>query len=85
MVSLALFSFVLLDRPHTAVNSKVSFEVYFLAIAAACPRHNVRICALAGLAASTQYALIVTCAATVWDLNSPEFVPFVDGSFSWSV
>jgi len=85
LVSLALFSFVLLDRPHTAVNSKVTFEAYFLAIAATCLRHDVRICVLAGLAAITQYALIVTCAATMWDLHSPEFAPFMYGSFSWSV
>lgn len=54
LVSLALFIFVLLGRPHTTVNSKVTFEVYFLAIAATCLRHDVRICLLAGLAAITQ-------------------------------
>ena len=75
LVSLALFVFVLLDRPHTAVNSKVTFEAYFLAIAATCLRHDVRICVLAGLSAIVQYALIVTCAATMWDLNSPQFSP----------
>jgi len=85
LVSLALFIFVLLDRPHTAVNSKVTFEAYFLAIAATCLRHDVRICVLAGLSAITQYALIVTCAATMWDLNSPQFSPFAYGSFNWSV
>jgi two-component system, cell cycle response regulator len=85
LVSLALFIFVLLDRPHTAVNSKVTFEAYFLAIAATCLRHDVRICVLAGLSAIAQYALIVTCAATMWDLNSPQFSPFAYGYFNWSV
>ena len=85
LVSLALFIFVLLDRPHTAVNSKVTFEAYFLAIAATCLRHDVRICVLAGLSAIGQYALIVTCAATMWDLNSPQFSPFAYGYFNWSV
>ena len=85
LVSLALFIFVLLDRPHTAVNSKVTFEAYFLAIAATCLRHDVRICLLAGLSAIGQYALIVTCAATIWNLNSPEFAPFRYGYFNWSV
>lgn len=85
LVSLALFIFVLLDRPHTAVNSKVTFEVYFLAIAATCLRHDVRICVLAGLAAISQYALIVMCAATLWDLNSLEFSPFAFGYFNWTV
>jgi len=85
LVSLALFVFVLLDRPHTAVNNKVTFEAYFLAIAATCLRHDVRICVLAGFSAITQYALIVICAATMWDLNSPQFSPFAYGSFNWSV
>lgn len=85
LVSLALFIFVLLDRPHTAVNSKVTFEAYFLAIAATCLRHDVRICMLAGLSAITQYALIVACATTIWNLNSPEFAPFRFGYFNWSV
>jgi two-component system, cell cycle response regulator len=85
LVSLALFVFVLLERPHTAVNSKVTFEAYFLAIAATCLRHDVRICVLAGLSAITQYALIVTCASIMWNLNSPQFAPFAYGYFSWSV
>jgi diguanylate cyclase (GGDEF)-like protein len=85
LVSLALFIFVLVGRPHPAVNSKVTFEVYFLAIAATCLRHDVRICVLAGLVAIAQYALIVTCAATMWNLNSPQFSPFAYGYFNWSV
>ena len=85
LVSSALFVFVLLDRPHTAVNSKVTFEAYFLAIAATCLRHDVRICVLAGVSAIIEYAVIVTCAATMWDLNSPQFSPFAYGYFNWSV
>jgi diguanylate cyclase (GGDEF)-like protein len=85
LVSLALFIFVFLGRPHTAVNSKVTFEAYFLAIAATCLRHDVRICVFAGLSAICQYALIVAIAATFWDLNSPEFAPFRYGIFNWSV
>lgn len=85
LVSLALFVLVLLGRPHTAVNSKVTFDAYFLAIAATCLRHDVRICVLTGLSAMTQYALIVTCATMMWDLNSPQFSPFAYGHFDWSV
>jgi hypothetical protein len=40
---------------------------------------------LAGLSAIIQYALIVACAATIWNLNSPEFAPFRYGYFNWSV
>ncbi|MCI0422168.1 MAG: GGDEF domain-containing protein [Acidobacteria bacterium] len=85
LVSLALFVFILLARPHTAVNSKVTFEAYFLAIAATCLRYDVRICMMAGLCAMGQYALIVTSASAMWDLNSPQFAPFPYGVFNWSV
>lgn len=85
LVSAALFVFVLLNRPHTAVNSKVTFESYFLAIAATCLRHDVRICLLAGMSAIAQYALIVASATMMWDLNSAQFSPFAYGYFNWSV
>lgn len=40
LVSLALAVFLVLDRPHAAVNSKVNFEAYFLAIAATSLRYG---------------------------------------------
>ncbi len=85
LVSLALASFLVLDRPHTAVNSKVTFEAYFLAIAATCLRYDARICLLAGLLAICQYAAIVVVADRGWVLNSPHFAPFPYGTFNWSV
>jgi hypothetical protein len=85
LVSLALFVFVLLDRPHTAVNSKGNFRSVFSRHRCHLPAARCAHCVLAGLSAIIEYALIVTCAATMWDLNSPQFSPFAYGYFNWSV
>ena len=84
LVSIALTSFLLLDQPHTAVNSKVVFEAYFIAIGATCLRYDRRICWAAGLAALVQYSAIVLYADQHWALNDAAFAPFAYGMFSWS-
>src|ERR1700744_2251950 len=43
LVSGALVFFLLLNRPHTAVNSKVVFEGYFLAIGGTSLRYDKRV------------------------------------------
>ncbi|HXY31695.1 MAG TPA: GGDEF domain-containing protein [Gemmatimonadaceae bacterium] len=83
-VSLALTTYLVLGEPHTAVNSKVVFEVYFLAIAATCLRYDPRLSVLAGVTAIAQYATIVGVAAHHWDLNAPRFAPFPYGMFDWT-
>ena len=85
LVSAALAAFLFLDRPHTAVNSKVVFEGYFLAIGATSLRYDKRVCVTAGLLAFAEYLAIVYFAATHWDLNSPIYAPFPYGQFDWSV
>ncbi len=84
LVSGALVVFLLLDRPHTAVNSKVVFEGYFLAIGGTSLRYDKRICVIAGLLAFGEYLGIVYFAATHWDLNNASYAPFVYGVFNWS-
>ncbi len=84
MVSGALVAFLVLETPHTAVNSKVVFEVYFLAIGATSLRYDARICLVACALAMLQYLAIVGYADTRWDLNGTEFWPFPYGEFSWS-
>ena len=84
LVSGALALFLLLNRPHTAVNSKVVFEGYFLAIGATSLRYDKRVCVTAGLLAFVEYLAIVYIAATHWDLNSPIYAPFPYGQFDWS-
>jgi diguanylate cyclase (GGDEF)-like protein len=82
-VSAALAAFMLLDQPLTAVNSKVVFEVYFLAIGATALRYDVRTCFLAGALAVAQYVGIVAYADAHWDLNSPALAPYTYGTFEW--
>ena len=84
LVSGALTVFLLLNRPHTAVNSKVIFEGYFLAIAGTSLRYDRRVCVTAGLLAFAEYLAIVDFAATHWDLNNSMYAPFPYGQFSWS-
>ena len=84
LISTALTMFLLMDEPHTAVNSRVVFEGYFLAIGATSLRYDKRICITAGLLAFAEYYAIVYIAATHWDLNSPKYAPYPYGIFGWS-
>src|SRR5215210_4662491 len=55
MVSTALVSFFIVASPLVALNSKVTFEMYFLAVVASSLRYDARICLFAGLLALSQY------------------------------
>jgi hypothetical protein len=76
LVSSGLALFLFMNEPHTAVNSKVVFEGYFLVIGATSLRYDKRVCISAGLLAFGQYFAIVYFAATHWDLNNPKYAPF---------
>ncbi len=80
-VSGALVIFLLMGAPHTAVNSKVIFEAYFIALGATCLRYDVRISIAAGFLALIQYGLIVAYAETHWLLNSSVFAPYTYGMY----
>lgn len=84
LVSGALTAFLIFGAPHTAVNSKVVFEGYFIAIGATTLRYDARICIVAGLLALCEYGAIVLYATTRWDLNSPLYAPFPYGEFDWN-
>ena len=84
LISAALALFFLANQPHTATNSRVVFEGYFLAIGASSLRYDKRICITAGLLAFGEYLWISYYAASHWDLNNPSYAPFAYGVFSWS-
>jgi two-component system, cell cycle response regulator len=84
LVSSALVLFLVMNLPHTAVNSKVVFEGYFLAIGSTSLRYDKRVCISAGLLAFGEYFAIVYFATTHWDLNSAAFSPYPYGMFGWS-
>jgi two-component system cell cycle response regulator len=69
MVSLALLTFLVVGSPLVALNSKVTFEIYFLAIVASSLRYDARVCLVAGALAVSQYGALWTFAASRYDLN----------------
>jgi two-component system, cell cycle response regulator len=81
-VSCVLASFLVVGPPHMAINSRVTFEIYFVALAATCLRYDRRICTVTGLVAALQYALLVWFAVHRWELNDPAWAPFPYGTFS---
>jgi diguanylate cyclase (GGDEF)-like protein len=74
MVSTALVSFLVVGSPMVALNSKVTFEMYFLAIVATSLRYDARICLMAGLLALGEYGGLWAYAAARYDLQNPAYV-----------
>lgn len=84
LVSTALLAYSLINQPLVSTNSRVAFECYFLAIAATCLRHDVRLCILAGVLAIVQYLNVVFFASTFHDLNALTDQVRIYGQFEWS-
>jgi two-component system cell cycle response regulator len=84
LVSAGLGLFIMLNEPLTAVNSKVVFEGYFLAIGGSGLRYDKRVCIIAGLLACGEYLFLVSFAATHWNLHGPAFANNDYGTFAWS-
>ena len=59
MVSCLLASYLAVGRPHMTANSRVTFEVYFVALAATCLRYDRRVCVITGLVAVSQYTILI--------------------------
>ncbi|MEP7326438.1 MAG: GGDEF domain-containing protein [Gemmatimonadota bacterium] len=74
MVSLALLSFLIVASPMMALNSTVTFEMYFLAILATSLRYDARICIAVGLLALWEYGGLWAFASSHYDLNNPAYV-----------
>ncbi len=84
LVSIALYGFSILGDPHQAVNNKVAFETYFLAIGATCLRYDPRLSIVAGLTAMLEYGAIALWVVLGHDLTSTEFAPWAYGRFDWA-
>jgi diguanylate cyclase (GGDEF)-like protein len=74
MVSLALTSFLFVASPLVALNSTVTFEMYFLALVATSLRYDARICIVVGALAIVEYALLWAFAAARYDLYDPSYI-----------
>jgi two-component system, cell cycle response regulator len=83
-ISAVLLAVVLSGLPHAALNSRVLYSVYFVAIFATCLRYDPRLSLTAGLLAAIQYAGIAAFSIARWNLNGPEFEPLAHGVVYWS-
>lgn len=83
IVTIGLVTFLVAGQPHLAVNSKVVYEAYFLALAATCLRYDPRICIWAGGLAVVEYALVILYASMHWDLSVQGPAELAYGPFSW--
>jgi diguanylate cyclase (GGDEF)-like protein len=82
MVSLVLVAFIATGQPEIAVNSRVVYDIYLLALAGTCLRYDPRAPIVAGAAAVLQYGLIVTVVYANWDLGDPRYLASGFGTFS---
>ena len=82
LVTFALVTFVFVGSPLVALNSKVTFEIYFLAIIATSLRYDERICIGVGMLAVIEYASLWAFAAFSYDLNDPVYAQGL-GEYSW--
>lgn len=72
MVSVALTSFFIVASPLNAINSTVTFEMYFLALVATSLRYDARICMVVGGLAITQYGALWAAAVASGNLTAVE-------------
>lgn len=82
-VSLVLGLFLFQGLPHLAVNSRVVWELYLIAIAATALRADTRVCLFAGALGLAQYSAILYLATGYGDLNDPRWAPFLYGHMNW--
>jgi diguanylate cyclase (GGDEF)-like protein len=71
MVSTALVSFLMVASPLMALNSNVTFEMYFLAVLATSLRYDGRICIVIGTLAIAQYGGLWLYSAMRYNLHDP--------------
>ncbi|HLS47587.1 MAG TPA: GGDEF domain-containing protein, partial [Gemmatimonadales bacterium] len=83
LVTAALVTFLIVGQTNAAVNSRLVFDCYFIAIAATCLRYDIRLCLLAGVLAIVQYAGLAIYADANWDVYGAVYRPNEYGMFDW--
>lgn len=83
LISLANLSFAFVSDPHVVVNSKVTFDTYFIALGGTALRFDRRVALVTGLMAIVQFAGVITWVALAFPLDR---VPPAGayGVFSWA-
>lgn len=83
LISFALFAYAFIGDPHQVVNSKITFDTYFIALAGTCLRFDKRIAVIAGLAVMAQFLGIVWFVDATFPLDTIGGAsPY--GRFAWS-
>ena len=81
-VTTALVLFVFVGSPLIATNSKVTFDIYFLAIVAMSLRQDRRICLVVGALTVLEYAALIEFVTHAYDVNAPEIQNPSTGTYS---
>ncbi len=86
-ISMANFAYAFVSNPHVTVNSKVTFDTYFLALGGTCLRFDKRVAVMAGVAAMVQFSAIVLFVWMSYPLqmqptDADVFNPY--GRFQWA-
>ncbi|HUX34257.1 MAG TPA: diguanylate cyclase [Gemmatimonadaceae bacterium] len=81
-VSAILVTFIAIGLPQIAVNSRVVFEIYLLALSATCLRYDRNTPLIAGAIAVVEYGAIVFAVRPGWDLSDARYAGY--GAFSWA-
>jgi diguanylate cyclase (GGDEF)-like protein len=84
-ISAANLTYAFISDPHQVVNSKVTFDTYFIALGATALRFDKRVALLAGLAAMAQFIAIIVFVYVTFPLDvvgAPPTSPY--GRFQWS-
>jgi two-component system cell cycle response regulator len=71
-VTAALAIFVFVGSPLIAANSKVTFDIYFLALVSMSLRQDRRICLVVGSFTVLQYLGLIEFITHAYDVNAPE-------------
>jgi diguanylate cyclase (GGDEF)-like protein len=84
LITAILVVFLATNEPLTAVNSRVVYPIYLLAIASTTLRYDPRICAFTGLLAVAQYFGVVWYADVHWHLTAASAPVSPYGPFDWN-
>ncbi|MDX2120714.1 MAG: GGDEF domain-containing protein [Gemmatimonadota bacterium] len=83
-VSAGLGAFLVVDQAIATVNSRLLFEVYFIAIGATALRYDARVSLAAGAMAMLQYLVVVLLAYHQFDVANPLRDHRGYGAFDWA-
>ncbi len=83
VVTVAQVIFAFVSDPQVVVNSKITFDVYFLSLAGTCLRFDKRVALVAGLVAMLQFVATIAFVVGTLPLNSAAGIAMY-GRFQWS-